>query len=62
MKSSTPQGAALVLVLCGSLLAITGSLTTLVTGDRPFMAVAAVGFAMQFAGWRLHGRRNRGAR
>jgi hypothetical protein len=60
MNTSSPRG--LVLVMLGSVIAVTGSVSTLVTGNRHLMGIAAVGFAVQFAGWVLHGRRNGGAR
>ncbi|MBQ1089170.1 hypothetical protein [Streptomyces sp. B93] len=59
-QTPTPKGFALVLILTGIAAALAGSLATLATGHRPLMAVAAVGFALQFAGWVAHGRRNRG--
>jgi hypothetical protein len=62
MNTSSPRGLALVLVMLGSVIAVTGSVSTLVTGDRHLMGIAAVGFAVQFAGWVLNGRRNGGAR
>ncbi|MBA2950347.1 hypothetical protein [Streptomyces himalayensis] len=58
----TPQGFALVLVLTGVAIALAGSIAALATANRPLMGIAAVGFAMQFAGWVLNGRRNGGAR
>ncbi|MET9910369.1 hypothetical protein ABZZ74_26795 [Streptomyces sp. NPDC006476] len=57
-QTPTPKGFALVLVLTGVAIALIGSIAALVTGDRQLMGIAAVGFAMQFAGWVRNGRRN----
>ncbi|QCX79111.1 hypothetical protein C9F11_27545 [Streptomyces sp. YIM 121038] len=61
-QPSNPTGLPLVLVLTGMVIALTSSLAALVTGNRSLMGVAAVGFALQLAGWALSGRRNGGAR
>jgi hypothetical protein len=61
-QTPTPQGFALFLVFTGVAIAVAGSVAALVTGNRPLMGIAAVGFALQFAGWVLNGRRNGGAR
>ncbi|MFB8775064.1 hypothetical protein [Streptomyces broussonetiae] len=60
-QTPTPKGLALVLILTGITVALAGALATLATGHRPLMVVAAVGFALQLAGWMAHGRRNGGA-
>ncbi|MER7577928.1 hypothetical protein [Streptomyces sp. NPDC126514] len=57
----TPTGLALVLIVAGIILAFTASLAALISGHRLLMAVAAVGFALQLAGWVAHGRRHGGA-
>ncbi|MET7736391.1 hypothetical protein ABZT02_34260 [Streptomyces sp. NPDC005402] len=62
MTSQTPTPKGFALVLAGVAIALTGSIAALVTGDRQLMGIAAVGFAMQFAGWVRNGRRNGGAR
>ena len=60
VRTPSPTVRALALVLVGIIIALTASITALATGHRPLMAVAAVGFALQFAGWVAHGRRNGG--
>ncbi|MFF4756103.1 hypothetical protein [Streptomyces sp. NPDC001270] len=57
-----PKGFAQVLITVGALIALTASLTALVSGHRSLMGVAAVGFALQLAGWVVNGRRNGGRR
>ncbi|MEU6535882.1 hypothetical protein [Streptomyces sp. NPDC047000] len=59
-RTPSPTIHALALVLVGVVIALTASITALVTGHRPLMVVAAVGFALQVAGWVAHGRRNGG--
>jgi hypothetical protein len=61
-NTPSPKGWALALVLLGSLIALTGSTAALVTGDHSLMGIAATGFAVQFIGWTVNGRRNRGRR
>ncbi|UQA93111.1 hypothetical protein [Streptomyces halobius] len=61
-QTPTPKGLALALVLTGVAVALAGSVAALATGNRALMGIASVGFAMQFAGWVLNGRRNGGAR
>ncbi|MFF3345683.1 hypothetical protein [Streptomyces sp. NPDC002779] len=61
MSTQTPSGLALVLIVAGIILALTASIAALISGHRLLMAVAAVGFALQIAGWATHGRRHGGA-
>ncbi|WP_151481440.1 hypothetical protein [Streptomyces albicerus] len=61
MSAQSPTGFALVLVLCGSLIATVGSVASLVAHDHRLMGIAAAGFAVQFLGWKRHARRNGGA-
>ncbi|SEC64614.1 hypothetical protein [Streptomyces sp. PAN_FS17] len=56
-----PTGRALALILTGIVITLTTSITAVATGHRQLMVVAAVGFALQLAGWAAHGRRNGGA-
>ncbi|MBC9726209.1 hypothetical protein [Streptomyces sp. TRM68367] len=58
----TPQGRVLALISLGVLIGLAGSIAALVTGDHRLMGIAAVGFAVQFAGWVANGRRNGGRR
>ncbi|WP_328871226.1 hypothetical protein OHT76_14480 [Streptomyces sp. NBC_00287] len=60
-QTPTPKGFALVLIVAGVVLAFTASLAALISGHRSLMAAAAVGFALQLAGWVAHGRRHGGA-
>ncbi|WP_200258815.1 hypothetical protein [Streptomyces sp. HSG2] len=49
------------MIAVGVVAAVAGSVATWVTGRREvFMTVAAVGFALQLAGWMAHGRRQGG--
>ena len=59
-RTPTPTGRALALISVGILIALTGSLCALATGNHRLMGIAAVGFALQFAGWKAHARRNGG--
>ncbi|MFJ3822902.1 hypothetical protein [Streptomyces nodosus] len=60
-QTPTPKGFALVLIFTGIVIALTGSTAALVTGNHSLMGIAAAGFAVQFAGWVVNGRRNGGA-
>ncbi len=56
-----PSGWVAVVIAVGVVAAVAGSVATWVTGRREvFMTVAAVGFALQLAGWMAHGRRQGG--
>ena len=59
-RTSTPKGFALALIFTGIVIATTASLAALVSGNHRLMGIAAVGFALQFAGWTPNGRRNGG--
>ncbi|MEU1256633.1 hypothetical protein ABZ445_25430 [Streptomyces chartreusis] len=59
--SPAPAGRVLALILTGIVITLTASITAVATGHRPLMNVAALGFALQLAGWVAHGRRNGGA-
>ncbi|MEW2157031.1 hypothetical protein AB0950_17280 [Streptomyces sp. NPDC007189] len=61
MTTPPPKGWTLALVLVGVVIALTGSIAALVTGERSLMGIAATGFAAQVIGWAVHGRRNGGA-
>ncbi|MGW6911649.1 hypothetical protein [Streptomyces sp. NPDC054940] len=58
MTSPPPTGRALAFIRTGAILAIAGSVAALVTGHQPLMGIAAVGFALQLAGWTANRRRN----
>ncbi|NLU68481.1 hypothetical protein [Streptomyces sp. HNM0574] len=61
--SPTPnplKGLALVLVLVGIVLATAGAVGAMVTGNQRLMFAAALGFALQFAGWHRHNARTGG--
>lgn len=60
--TSTPKGRILALIYVGVLIATSASIAALVTGNHRLMGIAAVGFALQTAGWVVNGRRNGGAR
>ncbi|MFI7408584.1 hypothetical protein ACIBU0_07960 [Streptomyces sp. NPDC049627] len=52
----TPTGRALALIWTGVVLAIAGSIASIATGHRSLMGIAAVGFALQVAGWMANRR------
>lgn len=63
MKSTSPapKGLLLGLILTGVTVALATSVAALVTGHTWLMGIAAGGFALQAAGWMVHGHRNGGA-
>jgi hypothetical protein len=60
-RTPSPAVRALVLVYGGITLVLTASVARWVTGYGPLKMVAAVGFALQVAGWVAYRRRNGGA-
>ncbi|MEV7344784.1 hypothetical protein [Streptomyces sp. NPDC093544] len=56
----SPKSLALLLVMLGSVTAITASVAVFATHEQAWRYVIAAGGLMQFVGWVLHGRRLRG--